>query len=247
MGRLIVASMVKDEAGRYWRSALDCWGDFADLIIVLDDGSEDRTKEIAEEHGCDVLTLPDARDAWGHESAHRAALFAYAWGAAEEGDVILWLDADMVPAKNPRKFLEQEGFDQFAFILYDLWGRNVNGRYLYRYDPPYWQANDMARIWAIRKKEPFEAKWDVRGIHSGHIPSNWFSSARKTLYVPATHGLLHFGYFTLEDRKEHYERYMDVKRILRPIELAHAQTIMDTEPRLCALVMDLDYELGRAT
>ena len=38
---LIVASMAKDEAAKYWQSALDCWNTFADQIIVLNDGSTD--------------------------------------------------------------------------------------------------------------------------------------------------------------------------------------------------------------
>jgi hypothetical protein len=77
-------------------------------------------------------------------------------------------------------------------------------------------------------------RWDVRGIHSGHIPASWFLQPRRTLTLPPSHGILHYGYFTPEDRQEHFERYMMVKRLL-------------TQPNLVGLTVRPEFELERAT
>ena len=189
-----IATIVKDEAHRYWESALNAWATFADDIVVFDDDSTDETKQIAEDAGCDVFTLLDHTDMWGNETPHRAALFTYAMGKSDPGDIVFWLDADMVPARDPRKFFDVS-VDGYAFNLYDLWGKDTT-RLRYRSDD-WWRGHDHARVWALRVPDGFKStdyKWGGRGIHSGHIPASYFTQDFKSMALPKDMGLLHYGY-----------------------------------------------------
>lgn len=247
---LLIASIVKDESHRYLVSALKGWSDFADRIVVIDDGSTDDTADILKAHSKVAYhILPDVDSLWGKEAPHRAALFALALGHAEEGDVILWLDADMIPATDPRKFFAPEDIDMWAFPLYDLWGRDEHNRLTYRCDG-YWMGHRSSRVWAIRKTAELDASelgWpDARGIHSGHIPTSYFDTERVALTMPSTHALLHYGYYTEQDRTDRSARYNDVRVLLGSDERAHASSILDV-PKVRPLPFIPDYELVRST
>ena len=211
-------------------SALEGWSEFADRIVAIDDGSTDGTAQLLQNSPKVAYhTLPDSTDLWGKEASHRAALFALALGHAGEGDVILWLDADMIPATDPRKFFQLEDVDTWAFPLYDLWGTDAHNRLVYRHDS-YWVGHRHPRVWAIRKTAQIDAAelgWpNARGIHSGHIPASYFTEDRTILTMPSTCALLHYGYFTDADRQERVERYEDVSMLLEPNERAHARSIL---------------------
>jgi len=244
-----VATIVKDEAGRYFESALAAWQTFADDIIVFDDDSTDNTKQLAESAGADVFNLIDGTDMWGNEAPHRSALFNYAMRKADPDDVIFWLDADMVPAKDPTKFFAIENLNAWSFNLYDLWGQDQDGRTLYRTDD-YWRGHYSPRVWALRKPASYDSesiKWDYRGIHSGHIPSMWFNRPDlKVMIMPTGTSLLHYGYYTQQDREDRHTRYLSVRAQLNPAELAHAQTILDISPILSRLPFTPNLTLERA-
>ena len=185
---------------------------------------------------------------WGNETPHRAALFNYAMRKADPDDVILWLDADMVPAKDPSKFFDVEGVEAWAFPLYDLWGKSHDSGLLYRADD-YWDAHNNHRVWALRRPEEFDSttiRWDGRGIHSGHIPSSWWDGlTRPPMIMPKDMALLHYGYFDDDDRSDRHKRYLSVKNQLTTHELAHAQTIIDPTPNLRTLQFTPDMTLNK--
>jgi len=245
---VIVATVVKDEAARYLPSCLDCWSDFSDRIVLLDDGSTDGTRELCVAYSnVDYFNLPDALDLWGHEAPHRAALFNKAMGSGKAGDVVFWLDADMVPARNPRELFELESVTQWAFPLYDLWGIDGNRRPIFR-DDSFWRGHTNPRVWAIRIPEELDLaslEWtNKRGIHSGHIPATWWDKYRDSpLIVPQDHALLHYGYHTEADRLDRHERYLMVKRLMSEEEIAHARSIIDPEPTLKRLPFKPEYVL----
>ena len=240
-----IATIVKDEAHRYWGSALEKWATFADDIIVFDDDSTDETKEMAEDASCDVFTLFDNTDMWGNETPHRAALFAYAMGKSDPGDIVFWLDADMVPARDPSKFFDV-AVDGYSFYLYDLWGQDSTGL-RYRSDA-WWRGHDFARVWALRVPDGFKSTdypWGTRGIHAGHIPESYFTPDFQSMVLPKDMGLLHYGYYTGQDRIDRHDRYLGVRHKLTESELKHASTILDPEPKLIRLPFNPDLELER--
>ncbi|HGY54757.1 MAG TPA: glycosyltransferase [Caldithrix abyssi] len=82
--KLSVCLIVKNEE-RFLADCLSSVKDVADQIVVLDTGSEDRTREIARKFNAEVHTT-----AWQDDfSAARNESIQYA-----KGDWILWLDAD---------------------------------------------------------------------------------------------------------------------------------------------------------
>ncbi|KKL53268.1 hypothetical protein LCGC14_2277110, partial [marine sediment metagenome] len=101
--------LAKDESDRYLSSALEVWSEISDTILFLDDLSCDNTKELS-------LSFDKVRDisppgrrgggAWGDETPFRKALFNYAITFAEIGDIVFWLDCDMITLKDPRPFFE---------------------------------------------------------------------------------------------------------------------------------------------
>ena len=119
---------------------------------------------------------------------------------------------------------------------------------MYRSDD-FWQGHVHGRVWAIRKPENYDSlenEWEKRGIHSGHIPPSYWerkSNFVPQLNMPADMGLLHYGYYTPQDRIDRDERYRAVKLQLTPAEIAHASTILDPHPALRQLPFTPDLTL----
>lgn len=248
--------MLKDEADRYLRSALRAWSTFADTIFALDDGSEDETPKIlkADEDVILVEPIDEEGQAWGDEWRYRKQLFSFIWVNVDPGDVIFFLDGDMCPIQDPTEFFEQEQFDSFCFYLMDLWatdethmtGQYARKRFDYREEPPFWTAHKHPRTWAVRRTEENvdEFEWAERGIHAGHLPSNWrMKQQRKNCIIPKNCSIAHYGYLDPVDQERKHELYMSVESQLRGAERDHAESIVDDAPRLRPLPFDVDEDL----
>ena len=236
---LHVASMIRNEADRFLAPALDAWNQFADSLIVLDDGSTDDSREICARAGAYVVDAEGGEVAWGREAPKRARLFDVAWDVARIGDYILVLDADMVPARNPRTLMSSEA-DAIFFVLFDLWSL---APLTYREDD-FWQGHLHPRLWMVRKthakKTPWE--WSARGVHCGHFPTNL--TATSHAFAPRDFALLHHAYVTPELRESKYVAYASVASHLSEGEIAHARSILDDSPNTYALDFDPEYHLA---
>lgn len=209
-----VASIVRNEAGRFLPSALEAWGAFADRIVVLDDGSTDGTAELCEAAGADVyrqdpsMFLPGVANEW----RSRKKLWGLACGGAEW---VLWLDADQVMNCDPRPWLKPA---VSCFRVYDLWGENE-----YREDA--WWTGHL-RCWWPSVHVPslpdgFVGQWNERGVHCGHVPVN----LPGTRHAVNECVVLHYAYVTPELRAEKAARYEGLAPHLTPQERFHARTI----------------------
>ncbi len=242
MGRIIIATIARDEASRYLRSALAAWSAFADLIIAIDNDSTDATRDLLFDAGATLVDAPSEKPMWDDEAPFRRRLFECAVTAATDDDVILWLDADMTPLRDPRSVFV-DGGDVYLFNLYDLWSADE-----YRMEPSYWIASVAWRPWALSAK--FARKLDPaaleRDIHCGHLPP-FDPLTAETVYMPPSFGLLHYGYRSEQDRAERSDRYLGIAARLSPQELAHAQTILDADPLLTKLPYAPAWPLERGS
>lgn len=235
--------MVRNEAESYFASALDSWAAFADDILVLDDGSTDGTLEIATEHPATIVVPRISSGSWGNESPTRQQLFDEALAHTAEGDYIFWLDADMVPLRDPRELL-QTGCDQFYFPLFDLWGRQ-NERLLYRCDGA-WQAHLAPRLWMIQRPPAgFVPQWNPRGVHCGHLPLNLPKGHYALL--PQEFGILHYAYLDEADRLRKSRSYLQLDGQLSETEWRHASSITDPSPRLKTLEFKPKWDLRKSS
>lgn len=243
MSQLIVAALVRNEADRFLRSALRAWSEFADRIVILDDNSTDKTVEVARSfEKAVVLERYGASEAmWGRESQARRELWDAALENSEPGDAILWLDADMVPMRDPRDLLDP-GIDSYLFTLYDLWGEDERGRLLYREDA-YWRGHMNPRVWMIRRPHELKVEWNARGVHCGHLPANWTSE--RAMFVPPQWALLHYGYFDPADRHAKYAQYAKVMHQLSQHEWEHARTIVSANPFVKPLFDEATWRLEK--
>jgi hypothetical protein len=181
----------------------------------------------------------DAPLAWGQEGSARDTLFALAWDTTPIDGYILFLDADMIPARNPRFLMETEA-EGICFRLYDLWETDP---LRYREDE-FWRGHRVPRAWMIRKRKRRPEKWGSlsgKGIHSGHLPGN--IDIRTWAYSPNDLPLLHYAYSTPKLRETKHAQYMSVANELSDFEKRHAASIVDPNPQLHRLPFDPEYTL----
>jgi len=224
---LTVASIVKNEAGRFLPKALKAWCSFADRVVVIDDGSTDGTPDLLESAGVEWKRAE--LGLWGNETAARTALWDFACPGSEW---VVVLDADMVPARDPKPHLAG---GVGAFRLYDMWGGDV-----YR-DDAWWTAHHRTQLWAARVDGRTTWSWDgSRGIHADRMPSDVLECG-DVCEVAAP--LLHYAYSTPALRAAKFEQYGRVWDQLEPAEQFHARTILHPHPILRRLPVSPTWPL----
>ena len=215
--RCIAAILAKDEADRYLRQTIESLKPLCDKVLLLDDGSTDRTREMAWDLGCDVRER--GKEAmWGNESPARQELWE--WGSKEAGDGWLYIaDADHETHADPitwRVMLSSWTVNAWALPLLDLWDSPKT----YRVDG-FWQGYKYPRPWLF-KPSAVEGIWSERGIHCGHSPQgNWVVGQ-----APESCWIGHAGWLDAKDRATKHLRYSQKADILSEYELAHLNSAL---------------------
>ncbi len=172
---LSVAVITRDEEERLPRLLEHVW-EYADEVVVVDSGSCDRTREIAEEAGARVFDLEWA----GYGAQKQRALDRCL------GEWVLSLDADEAP--DPRQRRALRALRGAADIPVDAYALNRLTRYLGKELRYTWSPD-----WCVRLLRRGKGRWTTSPIH-------------EKLVVDGAIGrldgrLLHLGY---RDLGEHY-------------------------------------------
>jgi glycosyltransferase involved in cell wall biosynthesis len=117
-------------------------------VIVVDDGSKDRTLEVARRFASDRVKVISQKNA-GAAAARNAAF------AASSGDYIQWLDADdlLAPDKVEQQMRIAEQYPGKRTLLSSGWGRFLYRRSRANFVPTLLWADLSQAEWLIRKME----------------------------------------------------------------------------------------------
>ena len=224
---IIGALLVKDEAGkdRYLERVLKNAFQFCGKVVVLDDGSQDNTREICEAQGAQVFRRQSQEAFWdSNESSARAMLWDLATKDAGPDDWIWIFDADHelldTAVAHAQTLTQTSVVNAWAYPLYDCWDSDTQMR-----TDGYWQAHLNPRIWLV-KALPYEGyvpEWSNKAIHSGHIPHNYPLAS-----AVAPGGIKHLGYINAEHRLTKAEKYLSLGSKLTPFEREHAKSILES-------------------
>ena len=220
MPKLYGAVLARNEADKFLTPVLTRLLEVCDSVLLLDDNSTDDTYKIAKALGCSVKkrTKPPM---WGQESSARQELWDWAVSRCGQDDWVLICDADQILVGDPRPLVKSWESNCVALQLYDAWSETE-----YRCDPP-WVGHLYPRIWMVAPKRVppgWEADWNPRGIHTGHIPANFPATGQ---IFDSTLFWIHRAYTTPELRKRKYDQYMGKAELLSPFELQHVASIVD--------------------
>ena len=227
-----IASLVKDEADRMLPQLLPIWRELGEVWVQIDGGTKDVQAHIdlLEEHDCRYTFFDGTME--GHEWSARKHLWDWVTCTGEP-EWIVHLDADHMPAGDFRPYLK---FNRVAFHVFDMWSATH-----YREDE-WWRVAPWWGAVNVKNFRDYDWYWSTRGWHSGHLPLN-IGAAGPEAVMPLDVSVLHYGYATPRLREQHHAAYMARHKVLTPQELAHAQTIVDEEPRIRPLPFEPKWEL----
>ncbi len=218
--------IVKNEGGRYLRQALQRHRQFIHAAVIIDDGSTDDTPDICirELAGIPLKLVRNGESRFAREVLLRKQQWEET--IATQPDWILSLDADEWFEDRfgveVQALMEDPESDLFSFRLYDFWNERA-----YREDQ-YWQAHLAYRPLLLRYRPEFAYSWKESNQHCGRLPENVFALPNKISPLR----LKHFGWASIEDRINKFERYMRLDAGGKDGSLAQYFSIVDEHPRL---------------
>lgn len=211
INRIVGATLVRNETGRYLEISLVNMLSLCDLVVVLDDYSTDDTFKtcVTLVGGGGFVRLRGSqalqKGFWGQdETSARAELWNLAAEAAGPGGWVYVADADHelcgVSRADMQTLAASDLVTAWAWPLYDCW----DGDTQHRVDG-FWQAWQHPRPWMaqVPADPAFQPVWPQRGLHCGHFPHN------LPLVPGVAPGFIkHLGYITLADRQAKAAKYL---------------------------------------
>lgn len=224
--------MVRNEAApdRYLHRVLENMRARSDAILILDDHSTDDTPVMCAPYADFMFYRMGGVPAWGAEATAREELWRLATVTAAPGDWLCFWDADMLLSRDPRPLMGTTALNTWCWPLYDLWDSEET----YRADG-HWQGHRHPRAWMVRPHDVpagWAPTWTARGMHCGHLPSNW---PLRAGVAPDDYYWRHYSFCTPDHRAVKHAQYLSQRDQLSPGERAHAESILDPVPPVPAL------------
>lgn len=224
--RITLSMIVRNEADRYLRRALESHRAYIDDAVIIDDGSTDDTVQVCREalDGIPLHLVSNPKSTFHNEVELRKQQWQET--ASRQPDWILNMDADEWFEAGKRdelkEIVRQPLADAVYFRLYDMWSETH-----YREDA-YWQAHSMYRPFLVRFKRDTAYEWKETPQHCGRFPRSiaHFSYWCHPLRVQ------HFGWARSEDRQKKYDRYMKLDGDGTYGWKAQYDSILDPSPKL---------------
>lgn len=207
--KLTVGLLVRNESGRYLERVLQHITEYADEVVILDDGSTDDTVAICREQLVNIAhrIVENGASKFGNEVELRKMLWELA--VSTQPDWIMILDADerfeQKAAEPIRELIKDDTFDVVYFRLYDMWSESS-----YREDG-YWLAHKVYRPFLVRYCSNFVYEWLEQPLHCGRFPMNIVKLPGKQSELRVQH----FGWARPEDRVAKYFRYKELDPIAK--------------------------------
>jgi glycosyltransferase involved in cell wall biosynthesis len=223
--KLVASAVVRNEAGRYLDTWLQHVLTFCDEVRLLDDGSTDATREIAEAYH-EVHVQPNQGPPFMEdESMARNQLLR--WTMRGAPSYVLSIDADeFIGDTVAVRESAVQGHPVYALTMREVWrvddlavGLRVDGAWGDRFCPVLWQAPPMLH----------GSRWQ--------IPRRKLACGREPLAVrrgPSRRtgiGIYHFGWTRTAEREARAERYF-VHDGGRYHASKHLQSLLDPDDQV---------------
>ncbi len=224
--KLTVGMLVRNESGRYLEQVLHHIAQYADEIVILDDGSTDDTVTICCKQVANIPhhIVENKTSRFNNEVELRKALWELA--VSTQPDWIMILDADEIfepkAASGIRELLNDDSMDVVYFRLYDMWNENS-----FREDG-YWAAHLVYRPFLVRYRSEYKYEWQEQPLHCGRFPVNIAGLPGKQSQLR----LQHFGWARPEDRIAKYFRYKQLDPAAKYGIAEQYLSILDPKPNL---------------
>lgn len=204
---LVASMIVRNELDRYLRWTVPALLDYVDEIRVLDDHSDDGTREWLEQFDRVSVKQATARMT-ANEGVARQELLEWTFEASPSH--VLAIDADeLVLDSDPiLDALEQNSnAEVFTLSMVEVWGISEPGLSV-RVDGG-WAPRDVPILYAVPERRRNPAVWRIapRAWASGREP-RYVRNVRRRIVTGAQ--VLHLGWACEDDRRSRYDRHMQI-------------------------------------
>lgn len=217
--------VVRNEAGRYLRLALEDLLSYCETVTVVDDASDDDTPAVLEELGSRHPELTVHRLSQPQFLQNESQLRQHLWAktVAAGPRWVICLDADELLEERWKAEgagllarAGQLGAGLLCFNLHEFWGDKRH----YRVDG-FWNPHGRFVPTIIRYVPGHPYRWNNHPLHGGRFPEN---PPGPALNVPLR--VKHYGYVNPADQRAKYERYITADPAGRYCPFSHYQSIL---------------------
>ena len=203
--KLVASMIVRNEMGRYLEPCIEHLRQFCDLIVVLDDNSDDGGYEYLAGLGKNVV-VSRSKEApmFENEGAARQRLFENT--LKESPDYILAIDADefIEDGQRLRSMLEQDNeVEYWTTYMEEVW--KADDHWLWTREDGGWHAHPIPNLY--RAPRVPDRLWSIRqqNLACGREPQ--MVRRMAGMARPVGTSILHFGWARESERQSRYDRY----------------------------------------